>query len=565
MESPCASVRLGAPRSPPPEAPPEALISFRVRRSRHPKRNMYIKRTRMCLLTYPPMPRSRLHAARARQPSSASAPSQVVRRRPSAAAAAVTRAASNPNDGDKRGALDGLGGAIGGALRSGERNLRVVQTAVQLRARLPTLTTPGRRAEAGEWLAGRLSELGATYIKVGQFIASRSDVYGADFAAAFVGMHDRVEPVSGDDARELVSRAIDLTRFSTVDFEATSAASIAQVHRARLADGRCVVVKVMRPRVRERVRSDMAFLRALASAALSAAEAVDDESSRLAARQAIDTVRDLSGYLEEELDLTAEARNLQRFGRIYPPGHAEVRVPRVVREACSEDAVVMEFVPSVPVAMYGRADRSADRATSARRVMIVFIRQLLSEGVVHGDPHVGNMGVDRRGRLVMYDFGSVVRLDREDVCHIKDLVASLVIGDAKRAVGVLRRMGADVIDERALEAYMGDYREYMRTLDFRAMAASAASRMSASAAAAAAAASAASKGKAASSSAVSVPIVLPGRISRIVRSFALLEGVCKEIDPGFNYFDTIAEAATRIPIDLILDADFVLYKMRHDL
>jgi predicted unusual protein kinase regulating ubiquinone biosynthesis (AarF/ABC1/UbiB family) len=460
------------------------------------------------------------------------------------------------------------------------RNLRVAQTVVELQAKVPTLTTPARRAAAGEWLAERLDELGATYIKVGQFIASRSDVYGTDFSSAFVDMHDRVAPVTGEAARELVTDAVDVRLFQSIDFEAVSAASIAQIHRGRLLDGRRVVIKVVRPGVRDSVRSDMRFLDSIATAMVAATDsfAADlPESAKVAARQARDTVRDLSGYLNEELDLRAEAKNLARFGRIYPHGHAEVRVPRIVKEACGPDAVVMEYVPSVPVSHLGRqgdpktaaktaaaaaAINAVTRSSAARRVMIVFIRQLLSSGIVHGDPHVGNMGVDDKGRLVVYDFGSVVRLSREDICHVKDLVSSLVVGDVKRAVAVLRRMGADVLDENALAAYVGDYREYMRTLDFRAMAASAAAR--ASSVAASSSSSSASAGNSGKNSAT-MPIVLPGRISRIVRSFALLEGVCKAIDPGFNYFDTIAEAATRIPLEVIFDADYLSYKLRYDI
>lgn len=435
------------------------------------------------------------------------------------------------------------------------RNLRVAQTVVELQAKIPTLTTPAKKAAAGDWLAGRLDGLGATYIKVGQFIASRSDVYGIEFSSAFRGMHDQVAPVTGDAARELVTAAVDVRKFRSIEFEAKSAASIAQIHRGRLIDGRSVVIKVVRPGVRDSVRSDMRFLEAIASTLVRAADLAKlSDSTKAAARQALDTVRDLSGYLDEELDLEAEARNLASFGRIYPPRHAEVRVPRLVADACGPDAVVMEYLPSAAVATLDPLDRPG----AARRVMIVFIRQLLSSGVVHGDPHVGNMGVDRLGRLVVYDFGSVVRLSRQDVCHVKDLVSSLVVGDVARAVAVLRRMGADVIDETALAAYVGDYREYMRTLDFRALAESASARASP-----ASPASSASSASAAASA--PIPVVLPGRISRIVRSFALLEGVCKDIDPSFNYFDTIAEAATRIPLDVMFDSEYLAYKMRYDM
>ena len=208
--------------------------------------------------------------------------------------------------------------------------------------------------------------------------------------------------------------------------------------------------------------------------------------------------------------------------------------------------------------------------------MITFLRQLLSDGVVHGDPHVGNMGIHEDGRLVLYDFGSVVRLSREDVCHLKELFTTLIVGDVAAAVVAFRRLGAEVTDEAALQQYVGVYRDYMRTLDFGAMVASATAMALDDEPSAADERESARPGVSGASPAsdtpstplrapklsAAVPAVLPTRISRIVRSFALLEGICKSIDPGFNYFDAIASSPA--DLDLLLDRDFIAYKVRND-
>jgi predicted unusual protein kinase regulating ubiquinone biosynthesis (AarF/ABC1/UbiB family) len=235
---------------------------------------------------------------------------------------------------------------------------------------------------------------------------------------------------------------------------------------------------------------------------------------------------------------------------MYPADHETVSVPRVITELSSKDAIVMEDVPSSSVF----ALASSNRSKLARDIMGVFVHQLIGEGVMHGDPHAGNMGVDAKGRLVLYDFGSVIRMDPEDICHLKDFGVALVTANPSAAISVLRRMGAEILDEEAVKGYIQDYREYMRTLNVQALLDATSQRRSPGVS--------------------GVPIVMPTRISRIMRSFTLIEGVCKALDPGFNYSMAILPVLQRFapsssssssPAPAFFDASYILYRMQHDL
>jgi ubiquinone biosynthesis protein len=434
-------------------------------------------------------------------------------------------------------------------IRGPLKHALAVVTSLQLKSRLARIPGgPGGGEQTQAWLVGRLRLLGPTYIKMGQFIASRGDVYNEGLAECFRSSCNRIKSVSGEEARSLLEMGVDLKRFRWIDTDGANAASIAQVHRGELLDGRRVVVKVMRPGVREDIASDMAMLIGIVKAADRIAQAMRlPPEIMLATKQALRTASDLQRFLAEETDFENEVRNITAFGRMYPPGHATVYVPRVIPEMSSKDAIVMEDVPSSSLFAY------EGKAKLAQTLMGVFVHQLIGEGIMHGDPHAGNMGVNADGRLVLYDFGSVIRMDPEDICHLKDFGIALVTGNASLAIAVLRRMGAEILDEDAVKGYIADYREYMRTLNVKAlMDATSQRRVTAG-----------------------VPIVMPTRISRIMRSFTLIEGVCKALDPDFNYsmailpvlqtFGAPSDRAGGRAAPTFFDTSYILYRIQHDL
>lgn len=439
-------------------------------------------------------------------------------------------------------------------IRGPMKHALAIMTTVQLRNKLAGRMGGGEQTQA--WLVGRLKMLGPTYIKVGQFIASRRDVYSDGLAECFQSSCNRIKSVTGDDARALLEVGVDLKKFKWIDTEGANAASIAQVHRGELLDGRRVVVKVMRPGVREDIASDMSLLIGIATAIDRIAQAVGmPPDVLLAAKQALRTANDLQRYLTEETDFTNEVKNIATFGRMYPAGHASVSVPRVISEMSSQHAIVMEDVQSSSVF----DSTTASKSKLAQTIMGVFVHQLIGEGVMHGDPHAGNMGVDEKGRLVLYDFGSVIRMDPEDICHLKDFGIALFTANAESAIGVLRRMGAEILDEEAVKGYILDYREYMRTLNVQALLDATSQRRSNS------------MNSSMNSAMNGVPIVMPTRISRILRSFTLIEGVCKALDPGFNYamailpvLQTFAASSSPSPTPFF-DSSYIMYRLQHDL
>ena len=422
-----------------------------------------------------------------------------------------------------------------------ERKVRVVMTGLQLHGRLASGQSHKR---VGAWLANRFEDLGPTYIKIGQFIASRRDVYGREFSSAFESMRDNVRPVSPSQAEAMLSESsIDLSAFRSIEYEALATASIAQVHRAQLADGGRVVIKVLRPHVREEMSEDMAFLTRVADLLVAAARAVRVSSGQLnTLRQLRTSISDIASYLDEELDLSREARNLAAFTALYPESHPAVRVPQLISRQCRHDAIVMEEVPSQSVAL-------ARGPEVARRLVRVFVEQLVTHGLLHGDPHAGNIGIDPSGRFVLYDFGSVVRITRQDIQLIKDLIVALMAGDAASAATALRDLGAEVFDEAALGRYLVLYRRYLRDLDVAALVAAA-------------------ERQGREDDTHDLPVMLPGHISRIARSFALLEGVCKSIDPTFNYVDAFGSSTTTLldgAVALLLDRDYMQHRGTRDL
>lgn len=408
-------------------------------------------------------------------------------------------------------------------------------TAFQLRDKL---RQPNGTSLTKPWLVDRMKLLGPTYMKIGQFIASRSDLYDSDIVECFRSMNDDMTPLSEVDAMTLMQQTIDLSKFKRIDMDAAHTASIAQVHRGQLMDGRDVVIKIMRPRVKEDIEEDMKFWNSIVNLIDAAANRMKmSPDVRMATKQAVLSMQDLQVYLFEETDFQNEMRNMQHFEMIYK-GDKHIRIPKVIKELSSSNAIVMEDVPSTCIL-------AATNIKKAPWIMSTFLHQLIRFGIMHGDPHKGNIGIDADNRLVLYDFGSVIKIGTEDICHLKDLGISIMTGNSAYAIQILKRMGAEILDESMVDEYIHHYREYMRTLDIQELMRSTMKR---------------------TEGVKGVPIVIPSRISRILRSLTLIEGLCKEIDPDFSYVTAVAPTISLFIEDKsFFDVSFMMYKFQYDM
>jgi predicted unusual protein kinase regulating ubiquinone biosynthesis (AarF/ABC1/UbiB family) len=411
------------------------------------------------------------------------------------------------------------------------RNARLVDTLVRLRSPAVRHLKQGQQ---GAWLADRLRMLGPTYIKVGQFISSRKDIFGAEFSKPFEALRDRAPPIAEEHVRTILEACQrrplpDADRIANVTWQPMASASIGQVHRAVLGDGRQVVVKVKRPDVERTIREDMEFIGRVAELALALAP-----DKVMDAEQVRSGIADLRSYVLQETDFAREASNMQRFHDMYASDDF-VRVPAPVLALCSADVIVMEYIESSPVGAQGTGPSAAADRRLANSVMDVFVAQLVRSGLVHGDPHPGNMGLDRDGRLVLYDFGNVIEVSRQDRQHLKELIFQLLVGNDDGVVRTVQKLGVRVLDRRGVVDYIAVYRDYMRTVDAAAFAAAVDPK-------------------------VALPLQLTDSLVRLFRVYAMLEGTCKQLSPGFNYFDLLDDYID----ELFFDEEFFSFKAQED-
>jgi ubiquinone biosynthesis protein len=292
-----------------------------------------------------------------------------------------------------------------------------------------------------------LTDLGPTYVKLGQVLASRVDVFPPSWIAEFEKLHNQVPPVPFDEIRpELEARygrPLDEV-FAGFETEAFAAASIAQVHRATLQDGTRVVVKVRRPGIVAKVEADLRILNHVARLL----EMEIPESRRYRPSQIVGQLR---RSLRGELDLVREARNIDVFARHFRDD-ATVHIPNVFWEYCGETVNVQEELRGIPGTELERARAEGmDLPMLAARGADVVLKMILIHGHYHADPHPGNVMYLSDNRIGILDFGMVGRLTDARRDQIINFLGALIRKDELDMLNVLIMWAGDaVVDEDKL-------------------------------------------------------------------------------------------------------------------
>jgi ubiquinone biosynthesis protein len=299
---------------------------------------------------------------------------------------------------------------------------------------------PGSRAAISRRLRRAFERLGSTYIKLGQIISGGDGLFPEELVREFKLLRDRVPPESFDDVRRVVEE--DLGRplaatFAHFEEVPLAAASIAQVHAARLRSGEDVVVKVQRPQVAARVRAD---LRAMAWLA-----------PRLVGRIPVAALANPPALVElfaetitEELDFRLEAENLLDLARVLArTGVRTTIVPRPHPELVTRRVLVMERLSGFAFDdVEGMARAGIDTAGLLRAGLISFLEGALIWGIFHGDLHGGNLFVLPDGRSALLDFGITGRLDERKRLAFLQLLVGGTTGDVRSQLAALRDLGA---------------------------------------------------------------------------------------------------------------------------
>ncbi len=282
-----------------------------------------------------------------------------------------------------------------------------------------------------------LQQLGPTYVKVGQMISSRAEALPPEWQEELAKLQNTVPPFPAANAHALIASELhqpSSALYATFEDEALAAASLAQVHRATLPDGRDVVVKIQRPDVQTMVAADLGVMQDLAG--------VMEQRFELARRM------DARGILEEfaagvliELDYRNEAYHMRRLNENMAQFDG-VRVPFVDGARSGRRVLTMEFIRGVKINDVAAMEAAGiDRDLVARRLLRAIIKQILVDGFFHADPHPGNVLVDTSdGTIVFLDLGLVGQLDRDQRFDLLDLMWSVVQKDAAGIAAVMTRM-----------------------------------------------------------------------------------------------------------------------------
>ncbi|HVS14739.1 MAG TPA: AarF/UbiB family protein [Thermoanaerobaculia bacterium] len=296
-----------------------------------------------------------------------------------------------------------------------------------------------RQVDAGEaaQLATDLESLGPTFIKIGQLLSSRADLLPTPYLTALARLQDQVEPFPGEEAKRIVSEElgerVELA-FASFEDEPMAAASLGQVHRATLHDGREVAVKVQRPGIRGVIRTDLEAITEIA-------EALERRTEIGRALGLVELVRQFRRTLLDELDYRSEAGNLRQLHQNLE-GFPRILVPLPIADHCSARVLTMEYLAGEKIACLGAGGRSVEHAHElAEELFRAYLHQVLIDGFFHADPHPGNVMLTPDGKIALLDVGQVGRIPPSLQEPMFQLLLAIADGNGEEAAELALRIG----------------------------------------------------------------------------------------------------------------------------
>ena len=358
------------------------------------------------------------------------------------------------------------------------------------------------QASLGKWTKDELLELGPTFVKLGQIASSRADLYPPEFTKQLESLQDSVPPVDYD----TISNIVDMDAFEEFNKEPFKSASIGQVHMAKLKNGKEVVVKVKRPDIlnlmtydTKNIRDIVHFLEKIGVDTGNGSGVVLDESIQ---------------YLLNEADYRLEIENAKRFRREMK-SVKWVKAPKIYEEYCTDDVIVMEYVESQKITDIQVPNVNKKKICEA--LINSYVIQTMDKGFFHADPHPGNVGFSKKGKLVFYDFGLLINLSEELREGFQKLFMYIINKDTKGIVQVLIALKVIIpttSDLGDIELFFESILSYLETLDGSNI----------------------MNDELAVQLAMEKPFVVPSSFVYLAKTFSIIEGICVSLDPEFNYY-----------------------------
>ncbi len=371
----------------------------------------------------------------------------------------------------------------------------------------------GQKHRRAKWLVRNLLALGPTFIKIGQALSTRADLLPLEYVQELSQLQDRVPPFSSDLAIAIVEAELGKPIYTLFrDFERSplAAASLGQVHKARLHTGEEVVVKVQRPGLEQIFNLDFEILHRLVRLANRFLPQV--RKYKLEA-----VYQEFFELLYQEIDYINEGKNAERFRQNFN-NYQRVIVPRVYWEYTTKKILTLEYLPGIKI-----DDRQSLEASKINTQEIIslgincYLKQLLEDGFFQSDPHPGNMAVSQRGEIIFYDFGTMAEVKAIAQEHMVRTFFAVLKKDADEVVKTLVYMGliepvSDMTPVKRMVTFLlEEFRD--KPVDVRAFE---------------------QIGSEIYLMFEQQPFRLPPQMTFIIKSLTTLDGIARALDPQYN-------------------------------
>ena len=357
-------------------------------------------------------------------------------------------------------------------------------------------------------------ELGSTFIKIGQFVSSRSDLLPKEYIEALSELQDSLPPLPFEDIKETIEtelrKSIDKV-FKSIDPEPIASASIGQVHKAELLNGFHVIIKVQRPNLNILFQKDLSILRYLAI--------YFEQYTKIGKERGwIQIIDEIGKTLFEETDFIQEGKNADHL-RKNLKYEEQVYIPKIFWQCTTKKIIVIEYVSGIKITdIESLRQKNLDPKEVTITLVNAYFKQFFEDGFYHADPHPGNIVVKDDGTIVFYDFGMVGRINESVRNELANVLLSIVKNDTDTLLSSLNNLKLIKPDtdiepiKKIIEQAVYDYYDggKLNSLNLDGLEADIKKIIE------------------------EKPFVLPSKFTYTLRMTGALEGVCRTLDPDFS-------------------------------
>ena len=384
--------------------------------------------------------------------------------------------------------------------------------------------------QLGAWAKTELAMMGPTFIKIGQFISTRSDIFSKEITDELKDLQDNVAPLSWDTLKHKVS-SLDTSIFDSIDESPIASASIGQVHLAKLND-KDVVIKIKRPNIDAQIKADfeglLVFIKWMK---------LFSKDRRLIEFQILFT--EYYNLLLEEVNFIKEIDNMDKFGIMF--GKTKwIKIPTVYKELSTNDYIIMEYVPAIKIDNIDKMrSLGFNLEKIASKLIECYVDQIITHNHIHLDGHSGNLGITVDGKIVFYDFGMVLQLDDRVQLYFNDLLIALYNKDIDAVSDLIVDIGLVIVEPGKLpylKKFMLFFLSYIEKMDVKDF-------------------------KLDTFKKNDMPFLISSKFLLLLRGLSILEGNCKLLDPNFNYKKTLDPYISKY----LIDVNYLENKMMGDI